>query len=559
MPRWLVPLVPVLVQACVGAVGLTVKPNSWKAWAPTEFSPAERVALAGAEVAVREPGEGVVVAGAKFSDVRALPAPAVWVGSGEFAQGYLDAVVQRARRLGAALAELPRFAAGAYPAHKIALGLLLDCAKPRLAFFTRVTRPGLVYAAAREFDSVLWEAAAALMGLDEGEAQRARQQASRRPVDGGLGLLPEERRCPFAYLASWLDSAEALGGERCVFAEIRSAASVVGQHIRQAYGACVSANARRLPPSLEAFLEAVGEDELESKFKRADGSVRWQAVLMRGKDEDDAEAWLCRASKATRERLAEMGGAWIFAPDVDGVLLSGAFWLIAMRLRFGLSVRPALPESARGETRCQVCNQKGGQCKAPLDDHGHHACACQKAGQRSARHRVCVRWLHDALKRRGLLVREEQWVEELSARTYEVQEDGSVEVKIKEARLDIVARDGTDLYWLDFTGFHPYVGSGPRIGQRQGKWSLLSREKGKHRHYITKAQGRRVVANGRLVPIAANSYGGVGKEAEAFLEKVRVSAKKLGRESTRLEPFLQSLVVFFTASNVLAAYGFVSE
>ena len=67
-----------------------------------------------------------------------------------------------------------------------------------------------------------------------------------------------------------------------------------------------------------------------------------------------------------------------------------------------------------------------------------------------------------------------------------------------------------------------------------------------------------MVANGRLVPIAANSYGGVCKEAESFLEKVRVRAKKLGRESTRLEPFLQSLVVFFTASNVLAAFGCAS-
>jgi hypothetical protein len=167
-----------------------------------------------------------------------------------------------------------------------------------------------------------------------------------------------------------------------------------------------------------------------------------------------------------------------------------------------------------------------------------------------------------ALKRRGLHVREEQWVEELSERTFEVQEDGSVEVKVKEARMDIVARDGTDLFWLDFTGFHPYIGSGPNRGQRQsGKWSLLSREKLKHRHYVTKRQGRRVVANGRLVPIVANSYGGIGKEAEAFFEKVRLRAKQLGRESasTRLEPFLQSLVVFFTASNVLAAYGFASE
>ena len=55
-------------------------------------------------------------------------------------------------------------------------------------------------------------------------------------------------------------------------------------------------------------------------------------------------------------------------------------------------------------------------------------------------------------------------------------------------------------------------------------------------------------------PVADSLASGLAL-AEAFLEKVRVSAKKLGRESTRLEPFLQSLVVFFTASNVLAAFG----
>ena len=59
------------------------------------------------------------------------------------------------------------------------------------------------------------------------------------------------------------------------------------------------------------------------------------------------------------------------------------------------------------------------------------------------------------------------------------------------------------------------------------------------------------------MPIVANSYGALGKEGEAFLEKVRLRAKQLGREcaANRLEPSLQSLVVFFTASNVLAAYA----
>jgi hypothetical protein len=313
VPRWLLGHMPRLVQTCVGAVGLVVKPGSWETWSPRAWSDEERAECESAGVRVKEPREGMVVAGAKFTDETALPGPAVVPGGEEFARGYLAVVVKRARRLCMACADLPNLAAGAYPAHQIALRILVDCAKPRLAFFTRVTRPALVKQAASEFDDVLWQAAAALMELCDSEAEQSREQASRRPVDGGLGLQREERRCAFAFLGSWLDVAEVLAFERDVFAEARDDRSPVGVRLRQVYGVCAAANAERLPPELRDFLAAVDPESVERKYVRLDGSVRWQALIMRGKDEADAERWLERAGRKAKRRLAEMGGAWVFA------------------------------------------------------------------------------------------------------------------------------------------------------------------------------------------------------------------------------------------------------
>ena len=54
---------------------------------------------------------------------------------------------------------------------------------------------------AREFDKVVNAAARRIFGWSEAEFGSSVLQAVRRPVDGGVGLLPAARRCPFAYLS----------------------------------------------------------------------------------------------------------------------------------------------------------------------------------------------------------------------------------------------------------------------------------------------------------------------------------------------------------------------
>jgi len=343
-----------------------------------------------------------------------------------------------------------------------------------------------------------------------------------------------------------------------VFAQAESA-SLLGQRLRHAYAQCVQANPTKLPQSLAGFLRDSIPEEVEGKYKRRDGSVRWQALLMRGKDAAEAESWLQSASRVTKHRLAEIGGAWVFAQDVRGCTLTSELWQIAMRLRFGLSVLPALPESARSLDRCHMVSQEGKRCEEGLDSFGHHACTCQKGSQQLHRHRLIVRALRYELTRRGLIVKEEQWVDELAQRVIVDTPEGP-QVKLKEARLDLVVRDGLRLWWVDFSCFHPFKGDRQNAhrGVRTGHWSLQQREGAKHATYrIRDKGGARKVANGRVVPLIANSYGAVGREALAFFSIANSVARRSGRSSAldRLEPFVQSLVIFYVAAGVLEAYS----
>ena len=102
----------------------------------------------------------------------------------------------------------------------------------------------------------------------------------------------------------------------------------------------------------------------------------------------------------------------------------------------------------------------------------------------------------------------------------------------------------------------PSVSWGQNRGARTQKWSLADREKDKHATYKVTAGGTREVANGRVVPIVANSYAALGVEALGFFRLANSVARRLERSSAsqRLEPLVQSLVVFFVASGVLDAY-----
>ena len=141
------------------------------------------------------------------------------------------------------------------------------------------------------------------------------------------------------------------------------------------------------------------------------------------------------------------------------------------------------------------------------------------------------------------------------------QKDGS----LKEARLHLVVRDGSRVWYVDFSCFHPFaspVTERAKRGRGNGgsfvrgnRWSLALREADKHDTYVTSRDGRRLV-DGSLVPLIANSFAAVGKEAEAFFQVLHGVAKKRSRQVSggSLLSFVQSIVTFYTAQHVLAAF-----
>ena len=59
------------------------------------------------------------------------------------------------------------------------------------------------------------------------------------------------------------------------------------------------------------------------------------------------------------------------------------------------------------------------------------------------------------------------------------------------------------------------------------------------------------------VSIVANSYAAIGNEAIGFFQIANSVARRLDRSCSeqRLEPFVQSLVMFFVASGVVDAFS----
>ena len=143
------------------------------------------------------------------------------------------------------------------------------------------------------------------------------------------------------------------------------------------------ANPSNLPPELSAFLEGADPDVVGARFVRPDGGIRWQALLSRGMDEDAAKKWRERTDRATRQRLEEIGGAWIRNVGSQGPVFTRDLWRLSVRLRLDLSMRPVIRDRGHADNDAAICcvrSAKGRQCTAALDDYAHHALTCEMHG-----------------------------------------------------------------------------------------------------------------------------------------------------------------------------------
>ena len=234
--------------------------------------------------------------------------------------------------------------------------------------------------------------------------------------------------------------------------------------------------------------------------------------------------------------MKEMAGEWIMAEPPWWTHFQRPTWLIAMRLRYGLSVTPAIgPNLAR---RCLAKKKDGTFCLELLDAFGVHACVCAAEGSNIHRHDTIRDGLVPALKPIFTCVKIEQFIFELA----EIDDDTG---QTKEARMDIVAEMPGLRAMLDVRCF---------VSTTKSCWkSTRSQELEKHRRYVTHRDGRRC-CNMQLFAAVVNTYGSIGQEFKDFC--AAISSEKLGKSRGRsLGQLLSLLGVYANAEKVLLVHA----
>lgn len=464
--------------------------------------------------------EGLVVAGAPVGSIGLsayFARPQVVLGGERFQAAALARMVERTRQAAQAVESAVAAAARAEIAPRAGVTVLVRAVQARSQFCERVFPPALAAPAVQEARGIVRAAAGRCAEWSPAELEAAAEQMGLPVADGGLSLATAHSTAPF--LASWWGAAEARqsrGGQDVSPAGVvRGSVASAGAErdvVREAYAQCAAADGS-LPPSLAGLAQRAEEAEGDPVFRRrgrAEGGFRWQAFLEAGRREAQLEAWRSRASAAAKHRVERMEGDWVFGleGELRSVQVSRRTYLLAMRSRFGLPVAPAAPVAA--ERTCAHVKRSGVRCGCQLDAEGNHAMACGAGGGFVRRHNCIVWQLAAELRRLGLSVRTEVWVDDLAERL----SDG----RTREARMDIVVTTADAVYYLDVTCFHPFTRRGARRLRSAGG-TLEAQEERKRARYVVREAGtwrRNTLA--LFVPIAVTTFGRVGGNAVEFFD-----------------------------------------
>ena len=294
-----------------------------------------------------------------------------------------------------------------------------------------------------------------------------------------------------------------------------------------------------LPESFEKFVNGTLDGERDPKFL-VKGRVKWQSALMDGLHEARATAWQRSARKHDKDRVKEMAGEWIVAEPPWWTHFQRPCWRIAMRLRYGLEVNPAIGLHLAKRCLCQKLD--GSFCLQILDVCGYHAQTCKVEGALIHRHDTVRDGLIPELKRYVTSVKTEQFVYELA----QLNEDTGTTT---EARMDIIAEMPGLRAMLDIRVFLPLNPTTASSGWK----STRANEIEKHARYVTHEDGRRC-SNMKLYAAVVNTYGKVGQDFvdfSAVIDNIN-RGKARGRSLTNL---LSLLGVYANAEKVLLAHA----
>ena len=133
---------------------------------------------------------------------------------------------------------------------------------------------------------------------------------------------------------------------------------LLAPRLEQLYSKARELNAT-LPNSLKKFIDEAASGERSSALI-VKGRVKWQNALMLGLKKSRAERWLKSATKKDRDRVKEMSGDWILSELPWWTHFQRPTWRIAMRLRCGLQVTPAV--GIKPAPRCLAKKKDGSFC-----------------------------------------------------------------------------------------------------------------------------------------------------------------------------------------------------
>ena len=214
-------------------------------------------------------------------------------------------------------------------------------------------------------------------------------------------------------------------------------------------------------------------------------------------------------------------GAWLSAIPADaGLSFADEEFSIAARFRLGQHLCLGGQQCGNRYATTAGGRRAGDRCQGRLDAHGHHAAACQVGGRRTRTHNAMRDLYADLLPGGGYHVLREQYVPGWDRPVRQPNGLWRVERAILDLRLE--APPDAPVTYLDTVVTHPCAatycaGAAAANGHAARQWEVA-----KHRRY---PQGPRV--QGRLVPLAMETYGRLGEEGLRFLRKAA------GRACTR--------------------------
>ena len=134
-----------------------------------------------------------------------------------------------------------------------------------------------------------------------------------------------------------------------------------------------------------------------------------------------------------------MAGDWILAKIPWWTHFQRPTWQIAMRLRYGLPVTPAIQSDSI--PRCLAKKKDCSLCLEPLDSCGRHAEICNVEGTAAHRHDTIRDGLVPAMRPIFTAVKLEQFIYELALF------DENTSETTTEARMEIVAETGNYFFF----------------------------------------------------------------------------------------------------------------